>query len=43
MIDKLLTANAFDAGAIRKGAEEFYSLEKAVELYGEIYKEILFK
>ena len=43
VIDQMLAENAFDADSIRKGAVEVYSLEKAVELYGEMYKEILFK
>ena len=41
VIDKMLTANSFDAAGIRNGAEEFYSLEKAVECYKEIYDSIL--
>ena len=43
VIDQLLSANTFDADTIRKGAVEVYSLKQAVELYEEIYKEILFK
>ena len=31
----------FNADAIRKGAAEFYSLEKAVDLYDTIYREII--
>ena len=33
----------FDADEIRSGAKDFYSLEKAVEKYTAIYREILFK
>lgn len=43
VIDQLLSANSFDADSIRKGAVEVYSLKQAVELYEEMYKEILFK
>jgi glycosyltransferase involved in cell wall biosynthesis len=42
VIDKMLAANSFEAADIRRGAVEFYSLEKAVEGYEEIYREILF-
>jgi Spy/CpxP family protein refolding chaperone len=42
VIDKMLLSNSFDEAAIRKGAEEFYSLEKAVENYHLLYKQILF-
>ena len=42
VIDKLLAGNSFDAAGICKGAVEFYSLEKAVDLYEGIYREILF-
>ncbi len=41
VIDKILSGNSFDEVAIRKGAEEFYSLEKAVELYNDIYNKTL--
>jgi glycosyltransferase involved in cell wall biosynthesis len=41
VIDKMLSANSFDTPAIRKGAEEFYSLDKAVESYYDLYKNIL--
>ena len=41
VIDKMLLSNSFDAAAIRKGAEEFYALDKAVESYLQLYKEIL--
>jgi glycosyltransferase involved in cell wall biosynthesis len=40
VIDKMLAVNSFEAAGIRNGAEEFYSLEKAVERYEEIYKTI---
>jgi len=43
VIDKMIAGNAFDAAGIRSGAVEFYSLEKAVELYDEIYNAILFE
>jgi glycosyltransferase involved in cell wall biosynthesis len=42
VIDQLLVDKSFDTDSIRKGAVEFYSLEKAVELYEKMYKEILF-
>ena len=41
VIDKILSGNPFDATGIRKGAFEFYSLQKAVELYDGMYKKIL--
>jgi glycosyltransferase involved in cell wall biosynthesis len=40
VIDKMFAANSFSANTIRNGAAEFYSLEKALELYDEIYREI---
>lgn len=41
VIDKMSLSNSFDAGSIRKGAEKFYSLEKAVESYNGLYNSIL--
>ena len=41
VIDKMLLQNSFNRLMTRKGAEEFYDLNKAVELYNEIYNEIL--
>jgi glycosyltransferase involved in cell wall biosynthesis len=41
IIDQMLAGKAFDASEIRKGAVDFYSLEKAVELYTKLYKEVL--
>ncbi len=41
VIEKVLAVNSFDVAGIRNGAAEFYSLEKAVELYGQIYNSIL--
>ena len=41
VIDKMIAGNFFDAAAIREGAVEFYSLDKAVVLYNEIYNQIL--
>ncbi len=41
VIDTVAVANRFDAAAIRKGAEEFYSLEKAVADYSELYSGII--
>ena len=41
VISKMLAPNSFDSDYIRNGATEFYSLKKAVELYEEIYNEIL--
>jgi glycosyltransferase involved in cell wall biosynthesis len=39
--DKMIKGNLFNKSAIRKGAEEFYSLEHAVELYRKVYAKIL--
>ena len=41
VIDKLLLDNSFDATGIRRGAIDFYALDKAVDLYVDIYREIL--
>lgn len=41
VIEKMTNGNNFDADSIRNGADEFYSLEKAVKKYEEIYKSIL--
>jgi glycosyltransferase involved in cell wall biosynthesis len=41
VIDNMLAGKSFDANSIRSGAVEFYSLEKAVELYEEIYNSVL--
>ena len=41
VIDKMIAGNSFDGAGIRDGAVEFYSLEKAVNLYNEIYNQIL--
>jgi glycosyltransferase involved in cell wall biosynthesis len=41
MIEKMFDHNSFDAINIRNGAVEMYSLEKAVEMYDEIYHAIL--
>jgi glycosyltransferase involved in cell wall biosynthesis len=41
IIDEMLAGKAFDATRIRKGATDFYSLDKAVELYTTLYKEVL--
>ena len=43
VIDKLVAGNVFDEAAIRNGAVEFFSLEKAVDLYDEIYSAVLFE
>ena len=43
VVDSILGKKIFDADEIRNGAIEFYSLEKAVEQYTAIYREILFK
>ena len=40
VIDKMIAGNSFDKSAIRKGGEEFYSLEGAVERYRTIYDKI---
>ncbi|MFT3682942.1 MAG: glycosyltransferase [Ferruginibacter sp.] len=41
VIDKISVNNSFDTAGIRTGAAAFYSLEKAIELYDELYNEIL--
>ncbi|MBL0357658.1 MAG: glycosyltransferase [Chitinophagaceae bacterium] len=41
VINEMISSPLFDNAAIRRGAEAFYSLEKAVALYDEIYREIL--
>ena len=41
VIDKMALVNSFNKNVIRKGAEEFYALDKAVESYLQLYKEIL--
>lgn len=41
VVDKLLNKNSYDTGSIRNGAEEFYSLEKAISQYEALYKAIL--
>jgi len=38
-----LKQKSFDAAAIRKGAEEFFSLEKGIEKYHRIYQAVLAK
>ncbi len=43
VVDSMPGNKSFDADEIRSGAKEFYSLEKAVEKYTAIYREILFK
>lgn len=43
VVDSILSNKSFDTDEIRSGAKEFYSLEKAVEQYTGIYREILFK
>ena len=40
-IDKMSQGNSFSKSAIRSGAEEFYSLHKAVALYKDVYDKIL--
>jgi len=40
VIDKMVAGNTFDKGAIRNAANEFYSLEGAVESYRKVYGEI---
>ncbi len=40
VIDKIAMGNSFSKAAIRKGAEEFYSLRKAVQSYANVYKQI---
>jgi glycosyltransferase involved in cell wall biosynthesis len=41
VIDGMLAKDNFNAAGIRKGAKEFYSLEKAVDLYKDVYNSIL--
>ncbi len=41
VIDKMLGADSFDKNVIRRDAGKIYSLEIAIELYEEIYKQIL--
>ena len=41
IIDQIHAGKAFDATLIRKGAVDVYSLDKAVELYTKLYKEVL--
>ena len=40
IIDQIQAGKAFDATLIRKGAVDVYSLDKAVELYTKLYKEV---
>lgn len=40
VIDKMIAGNSFDKAAIRRGAEEFYSLKGAVESYRRVYNKI---
>ena len=42
VVDSILGSKKFNADEIRSGAIEFYSLEKAVEKYTAIYRQILF-
>jgi len=41
IINQIQAGKAFDAALIRKGAVDVYSLDKAVELYTKLYKEVL--
>lgn len=43
VVESMLGSKSFDADEIRSGAKTFYSLEKAVEQYTAIYREILFR
>lgn len=43
LVNKVAEGKQFDKAAIRKGAEEFYSLEKAVNSYREVYDTIFKK
>ncbi len=40
-VDKIAAGRVFNSAAIRNGAEEFYSLKKAIEKYIRIYQSIL--
>ncbi len=41
IIDRILDADKFDSNEIRKSAGEFYSLDKAIEKYTNVYNQIL--
>lgn len=41
VIEKLASKPFFDHDSIRKGAEEFYSLDNAIRSYAEVYGKIL--
>jgi len=41
VIDKILSSSPLDTAGIQQGAAEVYSLEKAIAMYDEIYREIL--
>ncbi|MEO6231589.1 MAG: glycosyltransferase [Ferruginibacter sp.] len=40
VIEKIANGNSFNKVAIRKGAEEFYSLSNAVQSYANVYRQI---
>ena len=40
-VEKIVSGTGFNIDDIRQGAKEFYSLEKAVEKYIDIYNSIL--
>jgi glycosyltransferase involved in cell wall biosynthesis len=43
IIEKIISGNSFSKTGIRKGAEEFYSLTRAVEKYHTVYEKIFEK
>lgn len=42
VIEEIAMSKSFDTALIRKGAEEVYSLEKAVQMYGDLYRQLLY-
>ena len=41
VVDKMISGNTFDKEEIRKGAHDFYSLEKGVASYKKVYDVLL--
>ena len=42
VIEGITMGKSFDSALIRKGAEEVYSLESAVQMYGDLYRQLLY-
>lgn len=42
VIEEITMGKSFDRSLIRKGAEEVYSLEMAVQMYGDLYRQLLY-